>query len=81
MNGSRHIAVLITALCLWTGGAMAQSSGLIRLTDRDDLFGWEAVGRSCTTKGAASALLIGVARRRRAASLRMFSTRVPPCGS
>ncbi len=25
--------------------ALAETSGLIRLTDRDDLFGWEAVGR------------------------------------
>jgi len=45
MIGSRHILVLVAALCLWAGAAVAQSSGLIRLTDRDDLFGWEAVGR------------------------------------
>jgi protease YdgD len=45
MNGVRHILTVLAALCLWVGGVSAQSSGLIRLTDRDDLFGWEAVGR------------------------------------
>jgi len=35
----------LVALVLSASGAMAQTSGLIRLTDRDDLFGWEAVGR------------------------------------
>lgn len=34
-------------LLLWMAAlpALAQSSGLVRLTDRDDLLGWEAVGR------------------------------------
>ncbi|WP_417726723.1 trypsin-like serine peptidase [Roseovarius sp.] len=41
-----RIALLaLAALMLCVTGAMAQTSGLIRLTDRDDLFGWEAVGR------------------------------------
>src|SRR6056297_3120937 len=45
MSGTRPVLALLVALGLWAGGAVAQSSGLIRLTDRDDLFGWEAVGR------------------------------------
>jgi len=45
MSRARRILGLVAALCLASGGAIAQSSGLIRLTDRDDLFGWEAVGR------------------------------------
>jgi len=45
MSGIRPVLALLAALCLWAGGAAAQSSGLTRLTDRDDLFGWEAVGR------------------------------------
>ncbi len=32
-------------LCLTMLPTVAQADGLIRLTDRDDLFGWEAVGR------------------------------------
>ncbi|RKF16127.1 serine protease [Roseovarius spongiae] len=40
MRGAWHIVI---ALALVAQGAAA--SGLIRLTDRDDLFGWEAVGR------------------------------------
>ena len=43
MRGAR--ALLALALCLSASGAAAQSSGLPRLTERDDLFGWEAVGR------------------------------------
>ncbi|HAW46138.1 MAG TPA: serine protease, partial [Roseovarius sp.] len=45
MSSPRRILALLAALCLWAGGAAAQSSGLTRLTDRDDLFGWEAIGR------------------------------------
>ncbi|GAW34665.1 glutamyl endopeptidase precursor [Roseovarius sp. A-2] len=45
MTRARRILGVVAALCLASGGAMAQSSGLTRLTDRDDLFGWEAVGR------------------------------------
>ena len=40
MSPARRILGLVAALCLASGGAIAQSSGLIRLTDRDDLFGW-----------------------------------------
>ncbi|WP_120499308.1 serine protease [Roseovarius sp. EL26] len=39
------ITPILTLLCFLASGALAQSSGLTRLTDRDDLFGWEAVGR------------------------------------
>ena len=39
----RILAALICGLI--ATGATAQSSGLARLTDRDDLLGWEAVGR------------------------------------
>lgn len=45
MTSARHIIMLLVGLCFWAGAAGADSSGLIRLTDRDDLFGWEAVGR------------------------------------
>ena len=45
MTRAHRILGLVAALCVASGGAVAQSSGLIRLTDRDDLFGWEAVGR------------------------------------
>ncbi|MBY6055989.1 trypsin-like serine protease [Leisingera daeponensis] len=39
-------ALILAAVTLAHGaGATAQGSGLRRLTDRDDLFGWEAVGR------------------------------------
>lgn len=37
--------ILGIAMLAEAGGAMAQGTGLRRLTDRDDLFGWEAVGR------------------------------------
>ncbi|UWQ83900.1 trypsin-like serine peptidase [Leisingera caerulea] len=33
------------AMLVYAGGAIAQNTGLRRLTDRDDLLGWEAVGR------------------------------------
>lgn len=42
MRGGAPVLALLVAL--WTGTAGAQSA-LMRLTDRDDLFGWEAVGR------------------------------------
>jgi len=45
MTRALRILGLVAAMCLASGGAVAQSSGLIRLTDRDDLFGHEAVGR------------------------------------
>lgn len=43
-------AAYLAGICLVLGvlspsGALAQSTGLTRLTDRDDLLGWEAVGR------------------------------------
>ncbi|WP_027244847.1 trypsin-like serine peptidase [Leisingera daeponensis] len=37
--------ILAAAALAYTGGAMAQGTGLRRLTGRDDLLGWEAVGR------------------------------------
>jgi protease YdgD len=40
----RSIFAIFLAVVL-AGPAFSQGSGLIRLTDRDDLFGWEAVGR------------------------------------
>lgn len=45
MRAWRAPLAAFAALLLCAPGATAQSSGLIRLTDRDDLFGWEAVGR------------------------------------
>ncbi|MGR3548365.1 MAG: trypsin-like serine peptidase, partial [Roseovarius sp.] len=45
MSGVRVTMAAIAALLFATSGVAAQNSGLIRLTDRDDLFGWEAVGR------------------------------------
>lgn len=39
---------VLAGLLLWVllgAAALAQTSGLVRLTDRDDLLGWEAVGR------------------------------------
>lgn len=44
---------LIAALVALLGveAALAQSTGLRRLTDRDDLLGWEAVGRLDTAQG------------------------------
>ncbi|NSY37803.1 serine protease [Leisingera sp. ANG59] len=37
--------LLGAAVLAYAASAMAQGTGLRRLTDRDDLFGWEAVGR------------------------------------
>jgi len=44
---TRLRAILGATLCcgLLATPAMAETTGLTRLTDRDDLFGWEAVGR------------------------------------
>jgi protease YdgD len=44
---TRLRAILGAVLCcgLWAAPLMAENTGLMRLTDRDDLFGWEAVGR------------------------------------
>lgn len=41
----RRALILAAAVLAYAGGAAAQETGLRRLTDRDDLFGWEAVGR------------------------------------
>lgn len=50
---------VILALCLFAGVAQAGNSGLIRLTDRDDLFGYEAVGRlDMDGKGTCTGALI-----------------------
>jgi protease YdgD len=57
----RASAVLLAAvLCLSPLGAVAQeTSGLRRLTDRDDLLGWEAVGRlELNGRGFCTATLI-----------------------
>ncbi len=45
MSAMRVTMAAIAALLFATSSVTAQNSGLIRLTDRDDLFGWEAVGR------------------------------------
>ncbi|UWQ79973.1 trypsin-like serine protease [Leisingera sp. S132] len=37
--------ILGAAMLAYAGTALGQGTGLRRLTDRDDLFGWEAVGR------------------------------------
>lgn len=50
---------LLLALCLLAGTAQAQNSNLIRLTDRDDLFGYEGVGRlDMEGKGTCTGALI-----------------------
>lgn len=41
----RHIALILLATLLVTPSSPVTAGGLIRLTDRDDLFGWEAVGQ------------------------------------
>lgn len=41
----RHIALILVAALLVLPNEPASATGLTRLTDRDDLFGWEAVGR------------------------------------
>ncbi|WP_297770622.1 serine protease [uncultured Roseovarius sp.] len=45
MNVRRALSAGLALILLCAPAAMAQTSSLIRLTDRDDLFGWEAVGR------------------------------------
>ena len=53
------IRAALISLCLVAGGAEAGNSGLIRLTDRDDLFGYEAVGRlDMEGKGTCTGALI-----------------------
>lgn len=41
----RRIVCVLTVILSFMLPAFAQTSDLIRLTNRDDLFGWEAVGR------------------------------------
>ncbi|VAW05129.1 Trypsin domain protein [hydrothermal vent metagenome] len=50
MRFCHHITVAFLFLTL-AGPGFADGSGLIRLTNRDDLFGWEAVGRVEIGKG------------------------------
>ena len=58
-NRLKAAAVLTIAAFLFAGTALAQGSGLIRLTDRDDLYGWEAVGRvEMRGKGYCTGVLI-----------------------
>lgn len=53
------LLTFISALCLLATVTFAQGSGLVRLTDRDDLFGWEAVGRvEQSGKGYCTGVLI-----------------------
>lgn len=53
------IRALFISLCLMAGAAEAQNSSLIRLTDRDDLFGYEGVGRlDMEGKGTCTGALI-----------------------
>ncbi|MEL7213024.1 MAG: trypsin-like serine protease [Pseudomonadota bacterium] len=53
------IRALVLSFCLIAPMAHAQNSGLIRLTDRDDLFGYEAVGRlDMAGKGTCTGALI-----------------------
>lgn len=45
MPRPRPLVLVLVAALLALSASPAIASGLIRLTDRDDLFGWEAVGR------------------------------------
>lgn len=57
----RFLQAISTALLLFLSATpvISQGSGLIRLTDRDDLFGWEAVGRvEIGTTGYCTGVLI-----------------------
>lgn len=45
MTGMRILRRLVLATCLVCAPIVATASEFTRLTDRDDLFGWEAVGR------------------------------------
>jgi len=59
MRVFRALLPFILAAGLPGTGALAETSGLIRLTDRDDLFGWEAVGRiDIGTSGFCTGVLI-----------------------
>ena len=42
---TRVLACLIACLVLGATAAVAQTADKRRLTDRDDLYGWEAIGR------------------------------------
>jgi len=62
------IRAALISLCLVAGAAEAENTGLIRLTDRDDIFGYEAVGRldmenrgTCTGALIASDLVLTAA--------------------
>ena len=48
---SLRAAILLLSALFAADAALAQSEGLRRLTDRDDLLGWEAVGRLDTEQG------------------------------
>ncbi len=54
----RFIKTAFTSLLLFATAAGANTTGLIPLTDRDDLYGWEAVGRIDTGKGYCTGVLI-----------------------
>lgn len=59
MKSLFRVRSLFAGLSLWTNYAHSDPSGLIRLTDRDDLFGWEAVGRvDIGEKGYCTGVLI-----------------------
>lgn len=45
MTGLRRILAGLLCAAFAAAPALAETTGLTRLTDRDDLFGWEAVGR------------------------------------
>ncbi|MCE8006282.1 trypsin-like peptidase domain-containing protein [Aestuariivita sp.] len=46
-----RVLALVVVAAFGGQSALAQSDGLRRLTDRDDLLGWEAVGRLDTARG------------------------------
>ena len=55
-------SVLFVLSMLIASQALAQNSGLVRLTDRDDLLGWEAVGRlDLAGRGHLADLVLGLA--------------------
>jgi protease YdgD len=55
----KRLFAITLAMCLFAQGAIAQNSGLIRLTGREDVRGWEAVGRlDVSGKGYCSGTLI-----------------------
>lgn len=58
-KAAKLVCTVVIALMGLAGPATAQGSGLIRLTDRDDLYGWEAVGRvEIQGKGYCTGVLI-----------------------